>query len=84
MKILVINGPSVAFLLTGRLVSQYVRINPQLVFAPKNILENSEMIDQKYIAAGVLNNEDINVKKILDNKYEKIKNIWHYTLYRIK
>lgn len=83
-SILVVNGPSVAFLLTDRLVSQYVRINPQLVFAPKSILADSEMIDQKYIAVGSLNDEDEVIKNILDKKYEKAETIGHYTLYKVK
>lgn len=83
-SILVVNSPSVAFLLVNRSVSQYVRINPQLVFAPNNILKNQEFIDQKYIAVGTLNNEDVDVKKILDEKYERINSIGHYTLYKFK
>ncbi len=82
--LLIVNSPQVAFLLPDRIIFQYVRINPQLVFAPKNILENSEMINQRYIVVGSLNNEDAGVKKILDQKYEEIKNIGHYTLYRVK
>jgi len=81
-EILVINSPSVAFLLSHKSVLQYIRINPELVFATESVKKNTESINSLYVTLGSLNEYDINIKDILDTDYKEIKNIGHYTLYK--
>lgn len=81
-SIFVVNGPSVAFLLSDRSISQYVRINPELVFAPDKIKKYTENIDSMHVIVGALNEQDRAVKDVLDTNYKEIKAMGHYVLYK--
>ncbi|MDP2684192.1 MAG: glycosyltransferase family 39 protein [bacterium] len=81
-SLLVVNSPSVAFLLDQRNVSQYVRINPELVFAPKYIKNHVDLIHDTYIVVGALSEQDIEIRDLLANSYEKVEDIGHQILYK--
>jgi len=81
-SILVVNGPPVAFLLSNTNLQQYVRINPELFFAPKRLKENIQDLNADYVVAGSLTEVDNLIINILESKFEKIKTVGHYTLYK--
>lgn len=81
-SVLVVNGPPVAFLLNGKNVEQYTRINSELVFAPKKLKENLDDLNNDYVVVGSLIENDSKLGSILEDRFEKIKLINHYTLYK--
>lgn len=73
-KILIINGPSVAFLMSGRQVYQYLQINPVLYFG-KNDVENYDYVAVYGAPLGVFTDK-------LKSGHEIQKEIGHYALYK--
>jgi 4-amino-4-deoxy-L-arabinose transferase-like glycosyltransferase len=80
-SLLVVNGPSVSFLMDSE-HSQYVRINPELIFAPNNIKEDVNSIDSDYIISGSLTEHDLEIKNIIDLRYNEVKRIGHYGVFK--
>lgn len=73
-KILIINGPSAAFLINGRQIYQYLQINPILFFGHANA------DDYQYIA--LQEEAPDGFKEILESNYIIQKQIGHYALYK--
>ena len=81
--VLVINAPSIAFLLNTRNIYQYLQINPKLAFG-KHSLKNENNKPHKFIVAHSLDGIDIpNIREITNSKYTQIE-FGSYTLYTLK
>lgn len=84
-KILVVNGPSVAFLLNGRQISQYLQINPMLFFGDdKMIADNQAIYDYIIVNRPVENILMPNFKNNLSAGYALANEMGHFMLYRKK
>ena len=53
-----------------------------MAVAPKRLKENIQDLNADYVVAGSLTEVDNLIINILESKFEKIKTIGHYTLYK--
>ncbi len=80
-KILIINAPSVAYLLNDFQIYQFLQINPVLYFGRNSLTENGKMYSY------VVTQEDYptlfpDLENDLKTKYTLLKNEGHYVLYK--
>lgn len=81
--ILLINSPSVAFLLSNRSIYQYLQINPQLYFGSDTLQRDQRNYYQYIVTNGSLEGVAIpEVSSKIGTLYHLSQNIGHYTLYK--
>ncbi len=84
-SILVVNNPSIAFLLSGRAVYQYLQINPERYFG-RNVLHDQSLVPYRYI---IFDDQSVvtdipDLRQTLDARYEKLFEFGHGILYKHK
>lgn len=81
-EILLINSPSAAFLLDTGKIYQFLQINPALFFGKNTLLGANGFYDY-VVTNGSLEGVFIDdLSGILNSRYEMIKNLGHYSLYK--
>lgn len=81
-KMLIINSPSIAFLLNNRRIYQYLQINPVFFFGENTLAQEGEPYPY-IIRKGSLADVGIDgLEEALDSDYKIIKEFGHYVLYK--
>lgn len=81
-EILLINSPSAAFLINNGEIYQFLQINPALFFG-KNTLSGANGFYDYVVTNGSIEEVFIdNLSGILNSRYDMIKNLGHYSLYK--
>ncbi len=82
-NMLVINAPSVAFLLNHQNIYQYLQINPVVFFGRNNLKQNGKFYSYVITQGDLEHLNFVGLTKTLNSQYRLEKEIGHYVLYKL-